>query len=797
MLESHERFRRRKARPLLVELHRALGRLGSVLTVMNTGAHPDDEQSGLLAMLRFGLGMHVVIACSTRGEGGQNGIGPERGALLGRVRSRELEEAARELDADVAWLGFGPDDPVHDFGFSRSGEDTLRRWGRERIIERLVRAYRRERPDIVIPTFLDVPGQHGHHRAMTEAAETAIALAADPTAFPAHFAEGLAPWRVSKFYLPAWSGAGSTYDDEVPPPNASLVVEAPGPDPVTGAAYDEIGEWSRAFHASQGMGRWSPTPRETWPLHLRIGGPGSSEDDIRSGLPATLGQLGRLLGGDAGSALAEVEAEIGRAVAAFPRRDEIVAALSAASGRLSAAAAALNRDEAALHGHRLARKEQELDAALLLAAGVSATAWAEPADVPPGGNATLIAHVAAPEDIRLDFELRLPDYIIASGPVMADGLTRFSLAVAAGAPLSPAFTAHLAGADGPGEVGLVIVARIAERRARCRVALEEPVTIVPRRSVSAVPPALIAPLSQLPRTAAIDVHVEGPPGALELIVPDGLRVTPAAAGLELSCNRSLSAGRYTLPFRVDGDSAHRVVTIAHPHIGRVHHAEPAAVELLALDLSLPSAARIGYAGGGSDRAGDWLRRMGGAVTDLDAAALAGDLSPFTTIVVGILAFGLRPDLAAATAKLRAWVEAGGHLLTLYHRPGDGWAPEATPPRRIVIGSPSLRWRVTDPAAAVEVLLPSHLLLAGPNVIGAADWAGWDKERGLYFAADWDPAYEALLAMGDDGEPRLRGALLSGRIGRGRHTHVSLVLHHQLDKLVPGAFRLMANLVQPA
>ena len=187
---------------------------------MNTGAHPDDEINGMLAALRFAFGMRVVVACSTRGEGGQNALGPERGGALGVLRTAEMEEAARRMDADVAWLGHGPDDPVHDFGFSKNGDDTLRRWGEERIVERLVRAYRQYRPDIVIPTFLDVPGQHGHHRAMTRAAEKAFFW--PPTR--QHFRSmqlGLRPWQMCKFYLPAWSGAGYAYDDEVPPPNAT------------------------------------------------------------------------------------------------------------------------------------------------------------------------------------------------------------------------------------------------------------------------------------------------------------------------------------------------------------------------------------------------------------------------------------------------------------------------------------------------------------------------------------------------------------------------------------------------
>ncbi len=101
------------------------------------------------------------------------------------------------------------------------------------------------------------------------------------------------------------------------------------------------------------------------------------------------------------------------------------------------------------------------------------------------------------------------------------------------------------------------------------------------------------------------------------------------------------------------------------------------------------------------------------------------------------------------------------------------------------------------AAAVTVLAPEHPLLTRPNVIDVADWEGWDKERGLYFACAWDDAYRPLLAMSDTGEAPPKGALVSAIIGKGRHTHASLVLHHQFDRLVPGAFRLMANLVQPA
>src|SRR3954468_24877013 len=107
LLDDHSRLARAVHQPALVRLHRALSRLPSVLTVMNTGAHPDDEANGMLAALRFAYGMRIVVACSPRGEGGKTALGPERGGALGVLRTAEMEEAARRIDADVAWLGHG------------------------------------------------------------------------------------------------------------------------------------------------------------------------------------------------------------------------------------------------------------------------------------------------------------------------------------------------------------------------------------------------------------------------------------------------------------------------------------------------------------------------------------------------------------------------------------------------------------------------------------------------------------------------------------------------------------------
>lgn len=800
MLTPRERIERQMADPWLIRLHRRLSALKSTVTVMHTGAHPDDEQNGLLAYFRMELGMRTIIACSTRGEGGQNALGPERLGALGVIRSRELEEAARVIDADISWLGHGPADIIHDFGFSKDGDQTFGRWGQERIVERLVRAYRKERPDIVIPTFLDVPGQHGHHRAMTRAAKSAIALAADPAAYPEHLAEGLKPWQVAKYYLPAWSGGGDTYDDEVPPPETTVTVNARGREQATGAQYDRIGEWSRYYHASQGMGHWPKLAQEVWPLHLELASDaGGEERSILDGLSSSLSDLAVFPGLDADLARALVKAEqaISEAISAFPDRQRITASLLAAAALLQTVDESATADFRELHGHRIRRKREQIDAAVLTALDVFERAYAEPAEIVPGGTSVLSVELSD-QAAHIDVEVTpvLPSGVSSS--IQSLGETRvFKLVADQDAAVSRLYQPDWKAMGGNGHASVRLSATVEGRTVSGAFDLEEPFFVTPAQSLTIAPDALLVPLGQGQEAFVFQAHIKGADASLSFRNTGGWSLRKNGGDWIAERNGEARVGLAQIEALVGAQPAFQITPIAYPHIGRARFLAPSVLKILSLDLKLPEKARIGYVGGGADRVGLWLSRMGLDVTDLDAQALDGDLSSFTTIVIGIFAFGIRRDLAAETEKLHRFVENGGHLVTLYHRPTDGWNPETTPVRRLEIGKPSLRWRVTDPQAEVTVLLPDHPLLAGPNRIDAADWGGWDKERGLYFASRWDDVYEPLLAMHDVDEQPLKGALVSGVIGKGRHTHTSLVLHHQMDKLVPGAFRLMANLVQPA
>ncbi len=753
-LTDRERIARDAARPAALRLWRALAPLGSVRAFMQTGAHPDDEMSAMLAALGLRDGWDLSYVCATRGEGGQNDIGREAGPVLGTLRTAEMERAAAELGMSIHWLSQGPGD-IHDFGFAKSGADTLARWGHARTLARMVHAVRAERPDAMCVTFLDVPGQHGHHRAMTQIALEAWEAAADPD-------EGsdLPPWAPAKLYLPAWSGAGRAYDDDLPPPPETVRVDGAGRDPVTGATWERLGQRSRAAHATQGMGRW-PAPDEAtdWPLHLARSRVGEDRGSLADNLPGWE---------EAGLGAARAPAEAARA--AWPDAAVVLRHACAAHDAVRTA------DVPPEHAHRRARKLAQIAAVIREAAGVRATAWLGADTLRPGAGATLTVELdpgAAEEATAAP--------VLPAGWTLADG----TATVPADAPPTDSYPDDWR-PDAPRPPAIEVVVRAHGTRTATRVPLEVPPVILPARSARLAPEAAFVPAG---RPAEVRVRATGisPEGAAPALAPP-----PGWTASALTLRAAAPApGLHEIALTLDGAPATAVTPIAHDHVDPRAALAPAILRLRVADVAL-APGRAGYVSGGACRTGHWLRAMGADAPDLEDAALA-DLAGLDALVIGVFALRTRPALRAAMPRVLDWARAGGTLVTLYHRPWDDWEAAGLP---LTIGQPSLRWRVTDEAAEVTHLAPDHPVLTGPNRIGPEDWAGWDKERGLYFASGWDDVYTPLLAMSDPGEPPLHGALLAADLGAGRHVHCALILHHQMERLVPGAFRLMANLIAP-
>ena len=777
------RIERDRARPRIVALWFALRPLTSVVRFMQTGAHPDDEISGMLAALALRDGINLSYACSTRGEGGQNDVGTEAGAALGALRTREMERACDVLGMRMYWHSEAPGDAITDFGFSKSGDETLGIWGRDRTLARFVEIVRAERPDIICPTFLDVPGQHGHHRAMTETAHAVMAAAADP-AFPSN----RAPWQVKKMYLPAWSGAGQSYDDDEPPPAATLVIDGSGGDAVTGWSWDRIGQQSRAYHRTQGMGRWVPAgaAARDWPLHLsetHVPGPDTT---LASGLNATLGDLAALPGAGAMSKpLAAAEAGVEEAVAAFPDFAEVA---NAAMRALVAVRTAQDicpddlRDEVL---HRLDAKDVQLAEVLRLALGVDLQARVEDIYLSPGESTAvgLDAFRGQADSIEAGFDL--PEGWKISGD---------RLEIGQDARPSDPYPAVYDPAV-PDAPAVVVTIRWGDEKVVLRQPFEDQPVILPKLQARITPGATLMNRSTgagQVRAVVDGVRPDGPQHQFAL--PDGWRAEESDEAVTLVPPDLAEPGRYDLPLLVDGAPAQSVRRIRHDHAAPTALATPAVLSVLVADIEVPGV-KVGYIGAGNDRVDHWLASLGADVTPLSDDVLASDalMAGFDTIVIGIFAMRFRAGLVQAMPRIHRWCEAGGTMVTLYHRPWDNWDPLETPPRRLEIGQPSLRWRVTDAAAEVRHLA-DHPVLRGPNPIGPDDWEGWVKERGLYFAKSWDAAYTPLVEMADPGEAPHQGALLVADAGAGRHVHTSLILHIQMENLVPGAFRLMANLI---
>jgi LmbE family N-acetylglucosaminyl deacetylase len=764
-LTDQTRIAREQLQPRIVGLWRALTSLKTVVSFMNTGAHPDDEISEMLAAMRYRDGIDISYACSTRGEGGQNDIGTEATEALGVLRTAEMERACDVLDLRMYWLSTSPNDAIFDFGFSKSGIETMGKWGRERTLARFVDILRTEKPDIICPTFLDISGQHGHHRAMTEAAHLVMALAADPD----YKGSDLPPWQVKKLYLPAWSGAGQAYDDDAPPPPATLTIEAKGTDPVTGWSYAHIGQQSRAFHRTQAMGKWVPVGQERdWPLHLvesHVDGP---DDTLFAGLPYDLKALG----------LSEAQAHIDDACAAFPDFDSVLKHASSAYKALGNASVS---DELA---HKVERKREQLAHVIRLAAGAQLTARASK------------TNLRSNDDTAIEFELRkgAADHCETSLN-LPDGwrATDEGVALNGAALTDPYPPVYL-----PGEPQTPCALLTLETHGvttETRIPFEVTPLVLPDQAADIAPLADV--VNRQAERRSIKLHVSNIAPAdsqAGLQTPDGWRATQNQSGFDLQLPDDIATGRHTIALDLNGNDAQTVRMIEYDHIESRALARPAQMQVQVIDAELPDV-KVGYIGGGNDRVDYWLERMGVDVTAISDQDLQSDakLEKFDTIVIGIFAMKFRKGLAEQMPRLHKWMHAGGTLLTLYHRPWDNWDKEIIPPAMLEIGQPSLRWRVTDEASDVKYLC-DHPLLTTPNKIGPRDWQDWHKERGLYFAKAWDNAYQPLLEMSDPDEAPHKGALLTADIGKGRHTHCALILHHQMEKLVPGAFRLMANLL---
>ena len=848
----------------------ALRRLGVSGRVLYVTAHPDDENNGVLVALSRGRGLRVGLLTLTRGEGGQNEIGPELFEALSVLRTEEL--AAIHRYDGVEQL-FGRE---VDFGFSFSVEETLARWGHDEALGDVVRAVRSFRPDVILTLPLEGTSGGLHHQASARLAREAFRAAADPARFPEQREAGMRPWPAAKIYQGAVGGGSDALSG--PPP---VVIATGVYDPLLGMTWQELGSLARASHRSQAAGWLKARPGEGQAAYSRVDALAparAAETDLFDGVDSSLVGLGRFAGGDApppwlATALAALQVRAGTLQANLDTRapQKTAAPLAAYIGELRSlrdrvAAAALPEDARAELAFRLDDEERDALAALALAHGLAFEVVADDGDVVPGQAFGVKATVwnEGGDPLRIDgIDLRVPEgwtTTPAPGNAGAAGGAQgvsmsFEVRAGTGARYSQPYWRRRSDKE---RVDLVVpehesrpwsppdvVARLRYTSHGVSAALEQPavwryraagggekrkvVNVVPPFSVRVTPGVTVVPVAGAATRREVKVqalsNVGGPAsGRARLEVPPGWTVTPPEAPLEFRQEGEEVAARFevTAPARPapgvyelravaaapGGDFREGCPAIAYDHVQERHVCRPAVARVVAFDVQTAKGASVGYVMGTGDEVAEAIRQLGVPVTLLGPDDLAfGDLRRYSTIVTGIRAYQARPDLRSYQRRLMSYVEEGGNLVVQYNRADFNLAPgqrRGTTSAGVEPDSPYAPYpaavtseRVTDENAPVRMVAPGSVLLREPNAIGAADWAGWVQERSLQLLEARDPRYSDVLAMTDsfpENPGQKRGALVEARVGRGTWTYVGLGLFRELPAGVPGAYRLLANLV---
>lgn len=799
-------------------LLRAIERLAVVGNVLYIAAHPDDENTRMLSYLVGECHLRAAYLSLTRGDGGQNLIGPEQGPLLGLIRTQELL-AARRIDGAEQWFT-----RARDFGYSKTPTETLHIWDREQVLADVVWAIRRFRPDVILTRFSPQPSDtHGHHTASALLAQEAFAAAADPSFAPEQVRR-IGTWKTQRIYWNRSVWAGRPADDLATLPRLDIG----GYDPLRGASYGEIAAESRSMHKSQGFGA-APTRGQTFeyfqPLSVEKwatpskGGPLNGLDFTWARVPGTtrlrqlLDQAQKSFHPRAPEAsvpiLLQIRSELSQLPEnpwKLPKLAEINELLIACAGLFVEASAS---EYAVAQGGSLrvriaAQNRSPLPLQL------------KEVHLPNTAPQRIESELVAGRPVEIEQTLTVPVSTPVSAPYWLreppqPGLYPVPDPALIGLPESPApFTTELVFAIGPNHDPLIVQRPVLYK-------WTDPIAGERHRSIEITPSVLVQVDSQVllftdaqPRLLRVRVtsSSERVQGTLQLELPTGYTAQPSQHTLSLdkkgmekeflfSLRGPASPQTQTSTLRVVSDIAGQrsslgIQHIDYPHIPIQTLFPSADVKLVRLDVK-KTRTRIGYIPGAGDDVAAALRQVGYDVTVLNSEALEKqDLTPtrYSAVVVGVRAYNTHPRLAANHQRLMDYVAAGGMLLAQYNT--NNWLAKLSAPMGPYPFQIS-HDRVTDENAAMSID-PKHPLWQKPNRLQEADLAGWVQERGLYFAGSWDERYETPFSLNDPGESAKKGSVLIARHGKGFFVYTGLAFFRQLPAGIPGAFRLFANLL---
>jgi LmbE family N-acetylglucosaminyl deacetylase len=814
-------------------LHRMqkLNVLGSVLYIV---AHPDDENTRLIAWLANGKKVRTGNLSLTRGDGGQNLIGPELGDALGIIRTQELLEA-RRIDGGEQFFT-----RAVDFGYSKNAAESFEKWGKQEVLSDVVRVIRMFRPDIIITRFApDRSAGHGHHEASAILAEEAFDLAGDPKAFPEQLEQGLEVWQPRRLFF-----NGSTWWKKDLAEIAKndpdwFSVDVGGYDPLLGLSYTEIAGRSRSMHKSQGFGA-AETRGEMLEYLKLIKGDRPKTKDIFEGIDMT---WGRVKGGS------PVVKAINATITKFnPYSPELSLTSLALVAKLIPRT---RQDGVSIKGdeHWFKQKGDAIQQLYFDMLGFSGEALASANSYAHRDTINLRVVNISRSSTKPECEVSVTRYypVIQSwkedghwkGP--SDGRTTSEFKLASvhldepfwlkephenlynvpswtiGRPVLPNMTAIHFGVNDPTALFEFSISTAPMHKWVDRVAGERirPVYGTPVASVIPKTDVLIARDGPQTITVEVEALTDSLSGQLSMTPPAGWIASRDAWPVNLTKRNERQLFTFSLKpesgaqpgaakFTFSGPKGKADRTlheIDYPHIMPQVYYTPAEVKLVPLEVTT-TAKRVGYVKGAGDEVPQALEQLGVVVEFIEpSTAKLGELKKYDAIVTGIRAYNATKGMKELHPLLLQYVEQGGTLIVQYN----------TTPRFSVSGVEDFqidpatlgphpfkitRDRVTVEEAPPTFLDPKHPLLTTPNAITAKDFEGWVQERGLYFAGELGDKYTPLIAWNDPGEQPLNGGLITCDHGQGRFIYTGISFFRQLPAGVPGAYRLFANLISP-
>ncbi len=832
-------------------LGEAIKRLGVVASVLHTGAHPDDEDSGLLAYLARGRQVRTAYLSLTRGDGGQNLIGPELGEALGVIRTEELL-AARRLDGATQFFT-----RAYDFGFSKSRDEALSKWDRDKVLGDMVKVIRYFRPFVIVSSWSGTPRDgHGHHQAAGFLTREAYTAAADPSRYPEQIRAGLQPWKAKKFYIRVPGRAEMGEKQENDPVTVSI--NTGQFDPLLGRSYYEIAMQGRSQHRSQDMGTIQRRGPQYSRLKLVDGGAGteSKEDDIFAGIDTTITGIADYAG-KPGERLRPLLSEAQKAAERAQKEyrpfspSTLSATIAQGLGKIREARAllaSLKPDAAAMAetDFLLMQKEQDFEDALLKAEDVVVDCLADDEVVTPGQSVALhVSSYAALKPTAVSIHL-LPGISAKEGKQTTTeaenqiiSQTDYEIAVNSDAGFTEPYWLKnkrqgdmfstdegMGGIEPywPVPVGAIVTYEIEGQKAaifqpaqyryadKAQGEIRHNIKIAPAVSVALSPGIIISPISSNATEREVTVFLTnnekgGANGSLSLNLPPSWKAAPEQIGFDLK--REDERASFTFKIQVPAGAVageYKVQAIATLggrrysegyEVAAYSHIEPrfiykdSAATAEVIDVKVAPGIKVGYIEGAGDDFAGALKRLGVNVESLAERDLAsGDLSRFDCIVTGIRAYEVRPDLIANNQRLLDYVKQGGTMIVQYNKWEYARGNFAPFPLEMA-QSPD---RVTDELADVSILAPDHPRFNFPNRITARDFDGWVQERGAYFMRKWDSHYKPLMSSHDAGEEGEEGGELIAEYGKGLYVYTAYGWFRQLPAGVPGAYRLIANLV---